>query len=159
MDWLFSNLELLAELYTFLGQYKFYIAIAIEALPGIDPKLVDMQYNYRVAANLDYATAALLRLIRQYLININTLIIAAEAVDVTIENATKTTVSTQVTDPNTRVDSNKTSMVLKPLPSTGVTSIRIMRQGRSQRWQKNSNRKVIKVYPGEYTSIEIEGTV
>jgi len=156
MDSFISNLELFSAIYTFLGQYKFYQAIAIEALPGRDPYLLDLQYNYRVAANLDYSIAALINVLQVYLNNINT-VLTAEETNMDIEISTQTTA--EATDLNTLLASNKTSQLLKTIPPREITTVRILRQAQGKRWQRVTNGQIIKVYPGKTAGIKVEGSV
>ncbi|MGE5381349.1 MAG: hypothetical protein ACM3NT_09835 [Methylocystaceae bacterium] len=142
MEFLVDNLELFAAIYTFCGQYKFFIAIYIEAIPGRDPYLLDLQYIYRVSANFDYSVAAMLRVLQIYLRNIQT----AAAEDDTSDTAVTTSMSTNSQDISQVLASNKTSQLLLAVPES-VTRAKLIRQGQSKRWKNISDREIIRVYP------------
>lgn len=156
MDWFLSNLELFSAIYAFLGQYKFYQAILIEALPGRDPYLLDLQYNYRVSANLDYTIAAMINVVQQYLNNLNT-VLTPETTDMDIEITTQNTAAALAANPHTLLSSNKTSQLLNP--SREITTVRIIRQGQGKRWQRVTNRQIIKIYPGDTANAVLERPV
>lgn len=152
MEWLQENLELFAAIYTFSGQFKFFIAIWIEAIPGRDPYLLDLQYYYRVAANLDYSIAAMLRVLQIYIRNINA-VIAEETSETTVETSTVTNNQGL----SQLLASNKTSQLLLAVPEN-VTQVKLIRQGRGKRWKKISGREIMKIYPLQLDQV-IEETV
>lgn len=155
MEWFISNLELFSAVYTFLGQYRFYQAISVEALPGRDPLLVDVQYNLRVEANYFYSIAALVRIVIQYLKSAE-LLTPATTASTSGGSSTSTSVDT---DLNVWLGSNKASRIPIPLVKEKVTTVKLVRNPGSKRWQQISNNEVTRIYPSSQNDTRTDGFI
>lgn len=154
MEWLISKLELFSAVYTFLGQYRFYQAISVEALPGRDPNLVDLQYSLRIDANYFYSIAALVRIVIQYLRNAELL------TPTTTTSASGASRSTSAdSDIETWLVSNKTSNLPGPLGNENTITIKLVRKPGGKRWQLISNNEVIRVYPSSQNDTRTDGLI
>lgn len=140
LEWIARNIDLFIAIFTFFGQYKFFQAFAVEALPGIDPELVDLQYNLRIDANFYYTVAALARVVSEYVKA--TQLIADEQL---ANNSQEIEVVTDDNNLTVLLSSNKASQL--PGPQTKVTGVKVIRKSGNKRWQRGQMIEVFGVNP------------